>query len=153
VRFQVLTAESMKFRVVFWDVLPYKIIVHRHFRGTCCLHLWWWIAEDNSELHTLRRENLKSHIPKWSCLSLELMTALILWNGNFSTGKCWNCRSLLQERKKSLINCNLKMFKLHCTDTLMNVYLCSQYFISWLYYNLDGIGHNSSRFASKMAYY
>jgi hypothetical protein len=28
----------MKFRIVFWDVLPYKIIVDRRFRGTCCLH-------------------------------------------------------------------------------------------------------------------
>jgi hypothetical protein len=27
VRFQVLTAPSMKFRIVFWDVLPCKIIV------------------------------------------------------------------------------------------------------------------------------
>jgi hypothetical protein len=38
VRFQVLTAASMKFRFVFWDVLPCKIIVDRRFRGTCCLH-------------------------------------------------------------------------------------------------------------------
>jgi hypothetical protein len=28
----------MKFRIVFWDVLPRKIIVDRRFRGTCCLH-------------------------------------------------------------------------------------------------------------------
>jgi hypothetical protein len=38
VRFQVLTTASMKFRFVFWDVLPCKIIVDRRFRGTCCLH-------------------------------------------------------------------------------------------------------------------
>jgi hypothetical protein len=38
VRFQVFTAASMKFRFVFWDVLPCKIIVDRRFRGTCCLH-------------------------------------------------------------------------------------------------------------------
>jgi hypothetical protein len=38
VRFQVLTAARMKFRFVFWDVLPCKIIVDRRFRGTCCLH-------------------------------------------------------------------------------------------------------------------
>jgi hypothetical protein len=37
VRFQVLTAATMKFRIVFWDVLPCKIIVDRRFRGTCCL--------------------------------------------------------------------------------------------------------------------
>jgi hypothetical protein len=29
----------MKVRIVFWDVLPYKIIVDRRFRGTCYLHL------------------------------------------------------------------------------------------------------------------
>jgi hypothetical protein len=28
----------LKFRIVFWDVLPCKIIVDRRFRGTCCLH-------------------------------------------------------------------------------------------------------------------
>jgi hypothetical protein len=38
VRFHVLTAASMKFRFVFWDVLPCKIIVDRRFRNTCCLH-------------------------------------------------------------------------------------------------------------------
>jgi hypothetical protein len=37
VRFQVLTAASMKFGFVFWDVLPCKVIVDRRFRGdiTC----------------------------------------------------------------------------------------------------------------------
>jgi hypothetical protein len=28
----------MKFRIVFWDVLPCKIIVDRRFRGTCGLN-------------------------------------------------------------------------------------------------------------------
>jgi hypothetical protein len=37
VRYQVLTAANIKFRFVFWDVLPCKII-DRRFRGTCCLH-------------------------------------------------------------------------------------------------------------------
>jgi hypothetical protein len=37
-RFRVLTAASMKFKFVFRDVLPCKIIVDRRFRGTCCLH-------------------------------------------------------------------------------------------------------------------
>jgi hypothetical protein len=37
-RFQVLTAASMKFRFVFWDVLPCKIIVDRRFRGTSWRH-------------------------------------------------------------------------------------------------------------------
>jgi hypothetical protein len=38
VRCQVLTAASMKFRIVFWDVIPCKIIGDRRFRGTCCFH-------------------------------------------------------------------------------------------------------------------
>jgi hypothetical protein len=38
VMFQVLTAASMKFSIVFWDVLPCKIIVDQRFRGTFCLH-------------------------------------------------------------------------------------------------------------------
>jgi hypothetical protein len=28
----------MKFKIVFWDVLPCKMIVDRRFRGTYCLH-------------------------------------------------------------------------------------------------------------------
>jgi hypothetical protein len=31
VRFQVLTAAIMMFRIVFWDILPCKIIVVRRF--------------------------------------------------------------------------------------------------------------------------
>jgi hypothetical protein len=46
VRFQVLTAASMKFRIVFWDVLPCKIIVDRRFRGTCCLRHQGWSLMD-----------------------------------------------------------------------------------------------------------
>jgi hypothetical protein len=41
VRFQVLTAASMMFRIVFLDVLPCKMIVDRRFRGAYCLqHLY-----------------------------------------------------------------------------------------------------------------
>jgi hypothetical protein len=43
VRFQALTAASMMFRVVFWVILPCKMIVDRRFRGAYCLHhQWWW---------------------------------------------------------------------------------------------------------------
>jgi hypothetical protein len=71
VRFKVLTAASMKFRFVFWDVLPRKMIVDRRFRGMRCLHQGalmmgaartsetsvdnyftrQYIPEDKSELH------------------------------------------------------------------------------------------------------
>jgi hypothetical protein len=43
----------MMFRIVFWDILPCKMIVDRRFRGAY-----------NSEHHTRRRENLKSHMKK-----------------------------------------------------------------------------------------
>jgi hypothetical protein len=42
VRFQVLTVASMMFRIVFWDVLPCKMIVDNHFTQQ-------YIPEDNSE--------------------------------------------------------------------------------------------------------
>jgi hypothetical protein len=37
VRFQVLTAAGMMFRIVFWDVLLCKTIVDRRFRGSTYL--------------------------------------------------------------------------------------------------------------------
>jgi hypothetical protein len=43
VRFQVLTATSMKLRIVFWDALQCKIIVDRRFRGTYCFHHQGWV--------------------------------------------------------------------------------------------------------------
>jgi hypothetical protein len=55
-----MTSFPIKFRIVFWDVLPCKIIVDRRLRGTYCLH-HQYIPEDNSELHSRRCENLKSH--------------------------------------------------------------------------------------------
>jgi hypothetical protein len=62
VRFQVLTGASMMFRIVFWDVLPCKMIVDR--RGAYCLPHHWRqaIPEEHTEHYTRRRENLKSHI-------------------------------------------------------------------------------------------
>jgi hypothetical protein len=46
VRFQVLMAASMKFRIVFWDVLLCKIIVDRRFRAVCCLHHQGWVIPE-----------------------------------------------------------------------------------------------------------
>jgi hypothetical protein len=43
VRFQVLTAASMMFRIVFLDILPCKMIVNRRFRGAYCLHHQGWV--------------------------------------------------------------------------------------------------------------
>jgi hypothetical protein len=36
-----------EFRIVFWDVLPCKIIVDRRFRGTCYLHHQEWVILDD----------------------------------------------------------------------------------------------------------
>jgi hypothetical protein len=47
VRFQVLTAASMMFRIVFWDVLQCKIIVDNYFARQ-------YIPEDNSEQNARR---------------------------------------------------------------------------------------------------
>jgi hypothetical protein len=44
VRFQVLTAASMVFRIVFWDILHCKMIVDRRFRGAYCLHRQGWLT-------------------------------------------------------------------------------------------------------------
>jgi hypothetical protein len=73
--------KEIMFRIVFWGVLPCKMIVDRRFRGAYCLHhqeietsvynhfTRQYIPEDNSEHHTRRRENLKSHkkknVPVW----------------------------------------------------------------------------------------
>jgi hypothetical protein len=60
------------FRVVFWDTLPCKMIVDRRFRMMEAVRTSetsvenhftrQYIPEDNSEHHTRRRENLKSHM-------------------------------------------------------------------------------------------
>jgi hypothetical protein len=92
VRFQVLTAASMKFRIVFWDVLPCKIIVDRRFRGTCWIHhhdegspnsetsvdnyfTRQYIPEDNSELQT--------HILFHKTGALRTVSDVLLWESEF----------------------------------------------------------------------
>jgi hypothetical protein len=48
------------FRIVFWDVLPCKMIVDNQFTRQD-------IPEDNSEHHTHHCENLKSHMYVIAC--------------------------------------------------------------------------------------
>jgi hypothetical protein len=45
-RFQIVTTASMMFIVVFWDVLPCKMIVDRR---TASIIRDEWVSEDNSE--------------------------------------------------------------------------------------------------------
>jgi hypothetical protein len=58
----------VKFRIVFWDVLTCNIIVIPDDGGSTHLlnvgRQLLYIPEYNSEFHTRRRENLKSHIDK-----------------------------------------------------------------------------------------
>jgi hypothetical protein len=75
------------FRIVFWDVLPCKIIVDRR-RWSLMMEAartsetsvdnyftWQYIPEDNPELHTCRRENLKSQT---EC-ALFLCVCVLVW--------------------------------------------------------------------------
>jgi hypothetical protein len=82
VRFQVLTAASMKFTIVFWDVLPSKIIVDRRFRGTCCLHPWWWMPVHPRRQFWTSISNLIYNI-FWEChepsIYLILQAMCSLW--------------------------------------------------------------------------
>jgi len=62
VRFQVLTAASMMFRVVFWDVLPCKMIVYRRFRGAYCLHHQGWNHFTRQYISQKTTLNIKSFL-------------------------------------------------------------------------------------------
>jgi hypothetical protein len=55
-----------KFRIVFWDVLPCKIIVDWRFRGTCCLHHPWNVGRQlfYTAMHP-RRQFWTSYSPPW----------------------------------------------------------------------------------------
>jgi hypothetical protein len=63
----------MMFRIVFWDVLPCKMIVDHfvdHFTRQ-------YIPEDNSEHHTRRRENLKSHTNNYFTYGHTVLPAIL----------------------------------------------------------------------------
>jgi len=55
----------IKFRIVFWDVVPPSSLLMEAVRTSeTSVDNYFtrqYIPEDNSELHTRRRENLKSH--------------------------------------------------------------------------------------------
>jgi hypothetical protein len=59
------------FRIVFWDILPCKMIVDRRFRGAYCLHHPWWCT-----FGTL-----------WSCGTLSSDARCL-------RGSCWTDRVL-----------------------------------------------------------
>jgi hypothetical protein len=80
----------VQFRIVFWDVLPCKMIVDWRFRGAYCLHhhlTRQYIPEDNSEHHTRRRENLKSRIFFSFILPWNLVTSPRKFTFSFKLGR------------------------------------------------------------------
>jgi hypothetical protein len=56
------TTAILKFRFVFWDVLPCKIIVYRRFRGTCCLHHQGDVFDDSNPFGS-RKPIASAHCP------------------------------------------------------------------------------------------
>jgi hypothetical protein len=58
------------------DVLPFKMIVDRRFRGAYCLHHQGWV---NSAHHTHRRENLKSHMFNVSFFVIIFIISCTTW--------------------------------------------------------------------------
>jgi hypothetical protein len=65
----------------FWDTEPCSLYgVDRRFRGAVCLHHQ---GDEGSDVHTRRRENVKSHIPliatgQW--LEIQSAGALLMHN-------------------------------------------------------------------------
>jgi hypothetical protein len=89
VRFQVLTAASMMFRIVFWDVLPCKMIVDRRFRRAYCLHHYSSLmmeavrtsetAVDNHFTRQYIPEDNSEHLRAWlerTCRGLNVIPCL-----------------------------------------------------------------------------
>jgi hypothetical protein len=74
----------MKFRIVFWDVLPCKMLLIIRVESSLMMeaartsetsvdHYFTrqYIPEDKSELHARHRENLKSHETKYAGRMLQ----------------------------------------------------------------------------------
>jgi hypothetical protein len=67
-----------KYRFVFWDVLPIALMIEAARTSETSVDNYFtrqYIPEDKSELHTRRRENLKSHI-SWKVF-LKLVSRFI----------------------------------------------------------------------------
>jgi hypothetical protein len=77
VRFQALTAASMKFRV-FWDVAPCSLVeFSRRFRGTYCLHPQS-DEYSSSETSVKFNETTRPYIPEDSKLKILKMFVIVI---------------------------------------------------------------------------
>jgi hypothetical protein len=90
VRFQVLTEASMKFRFVFWDVLPCKIIVNRRFRGSTYL---WIMAMSNRP-----DDGGSTHLWKvgWQLFYTAVHPRRQIWTSSESDGRVKRSSSRMQ---------------------------------------------------------
>jgi hypothetical protein len=103
------------FRVVFWDILPCKMIVDRHFRGAYCLHHqgWWWRQHvtlkptiyNVSVKHMLviKSTSVKGVWCQFMALSItSCRTQLTLWRGTEES-------LTVQEVQPVYLNCLLRL--------------------------------------------
>jgi hypothetical protein len=88
VRFQVLTAASMMFRIVFWDVLPCKMIDN--------LFTWQYIPEDNSEQHIELLTSMSLKVT-WTFLTIKLWFSfsVVHFSGSTRSFELGDCYSIL----------------------------------------------------------
>jgi hypothetical protein len=67
----------LEFIIVFWDVLPCKIIVDRRFRGTCCLnHKGWWTQHVRLKRRTKILKFILAAVRTWNLISFYLFIDL-----------------------------------------------------------------------------
>jgi hypothetical protein len=81
-------AVSMKFRIVFWDVLPCKMIVDRRFRGTCCLHHQGW-SSFYMAVHPRRQFWNACHCCVMGCGSFKTMLMTVTYAKNNGPHNCY----------------------------------------------------------------
>jgi hypothetical protein len=63
---------EMKFRLVFWDVLPCKMTVDRCFRGVYCLHYQGWVYP-RRQLWTSLQDCFQNGKNRWErCIKSEV---------------------------------------------------------------------------------
>jgi hypothetical protein len=87
VRFQVLTAASIGFRIVFWDVLPCKIIADRRFRGACCLHHQGWVIPDDGG-----SASQKTILNRWDYVWIAVTSGSTV----HTLGDVWVCKATVE---------------------------------------------------------
>jgi hypothetical protein len=106
VRFQVLTAASMMFRVVFWDILPCKMIFDRRFRGAYCLHhQGWWTSLNISQSWQYENVNVPLFLERFTLQQDLCLSALIfesLWLKVFRL-RIWEAQVQISDWRSAIL--------------------------------------------------